>query len=390
MKPIDNLILNREKYLETRSVNSIVSSLGGLSLQWQDRNYSFRKKAVKRLVEKSFFSEAMANALLDALFEEQTQAKLLKLLKAEFQDPRVLDEFRRETLTGKWQRARGPRLITHIFSGNVPNPSILSFVLGMLVKSANIGKTSSKDEGFLDIYLESLREADPKLARTNLLLEPTDKQSLFSAIRASGLVVAYGRDASLGEIRSHVHAATPFIGYGHRVSFGIYTKEALNKKNIAAFAEGSARDIWMTDQRGCLSPMEIFVETGGEVSPEEFSEKLKIALEHAFAMRAWRLPLGLGAVHTVGFAGKKMVSVRPVKNLKEALKVLKPFHRYLQAVSLEAGPDRSKKMRITETLSRLGVNRICRAGQMQRPPVTWHHDGKWNLASCVNWSDLEI
>ncbi len=329
----------------------------------------------------------MAGELLDALFRELTQPKLLKLLKAELGDPRVLDEFRYDRLTGKWQRARGPRVITHIFSGNVPNPAIISFILGMLVKSVNIGKASNKDEGFLDIYLESLKTFDPNLAKTNWLLDPHDKKSLISVIQASDLVVAYGSNESLKEIRNHVPVEIPFMGYGHRVSFGIYAKEALNQKSLKDFAHQTAHDIWLTDQRGCLSPMEIFVESGGKVSSLEFSEALTKAMERQFAVKAWRLSAGVGTKHMIGFGGKKMVSVRPIKNLNNISKILMPCRKYLQAVSLEA--DAGQRTKIAEELSRLGVNRICRAGRMQCPPITWHHDGKWNLASWVHWTDLE-
>ena len=383
---IHDLLLCHEKYLEKRSVFSIVASLGKLSLRWLNKNYSFRKIAVHRLVGKSRYTESMAHQLLDALFHELTAAKLLRLLKAELKDPLALDRFRRDALTGKRQRARGPRVVTHIFSGNVPNPSIVSFILGMLIKSVNIGKVSSRDEGFLDIYLESLKSSDKNLAETNWLIDASDKRLTISAIAMSDLVVAYGNDVSLKEIRAHVPAAVPFMGYGHRTSFGIYAKEALTQKNLKTFAERTARDIWMMDQRGCLSPMEILIEAGGAVSLAGFSGALTKAIEGLFAVKAWRLPAGQAA-HLIGFGGRKMIGVRPIKDLKEVSKIFMPFQKHLQSVSLEAGAERRKKT--AERLSAMGVNRICRAGRMQRPPLTWHHDGKWNLAAWVNWTDLE-
>jgi hypothetical protein len=39
-------------------------------------------------------------------------------------------------------------------------------------------------------------------------------------------------------------------------------------------------------------------------------------------------------------------------------------------------------------LARMGVHRVCPIGQMQRPPLSWHHDGRPNLADLVNWTDL--
>ena len=388
---IDKLISTRERYLKDRTVHAVTVSLGKLSLRWLNKDYFFRKKAVRRLVERSHFSEHMAHALLDALFQELTQAKLWKLLCAELGDPRVLDEFRWDALTGKRQRARGPRVITHIFSGNVPNPAIVSFVLGMLVKSVNIGKVSRADEGFLDIYLDSLKSFDKKLAATNYILKPDSgahgRALLHEYIRCSELVVAYGNDKSLEEIKNHVPAGRQWMGYGHRVSFGVYAKEVLKPENLATYAKKTARDIWVADQRGCLSPLEILIETGGELTVADFSGALARALERLYRMKAWRIPAELGAAQLIGFGERKIISVRSVKNRQDILKNLKLFEKYLQAVSLEAGYARRQK--IAECLSVMGVNRICRAGQMQRPPVAWHHEGKTNLASWVYWTDLE-
>ncbi len=382
---LNNLLAYRDKHLKNRKVYAIARALGGLSKKWLQKDYPFRKKALRRLVQKSRFSEKMAEALLNALFRELTTPKLMRLLKSELRDPLVLDGFRRNPISGRSHRAEGPRLITHIFSGNVPNPAIVSFIFGMLVKSANLGKVSSEDEGFLDIYLESLKPWDRRLAGANFLLASKDKKSALQAIQRSDLVIAYGGDESLKAIRSHVPVTTPFVGYGHRMSFGIYAKEALSKKNLERFAEKTAQDIWMTDQRGCLSPSEIFVETGGEVTLAGFSEALAKAMQRLFAAKAWRLPAG--EAQLIGFGARKMVRVRLVRKWGAVSKILSPFQKYLQAVSLEASPARRKK--IAKRLSVMGVNRICRAGQMQRPPVTWHHDGKTNFASWLTWADLE-
>ncbi len=387
MRILDDLLFYREKHLKNRKVYAIARSLGGLSKKWLRKDYPFRKKALRQLVQRSRFSEKMAEELLNALFRELTPPKLIQLLKSELRDPLVLDGFRRDPVSGRSHRAEGPRLITHIFSGNVPNPAIVSFILGMLVKSANLGKVSSEDEGFLDIYLESLKAWDRRLAGANFLLAPKDKQSTLRAIQRSNLVIAYGGDESLKAIRNHVPVTTSFVGYGHRMSFGIYAKKALNKKNLERFAKKTAQDIWMADQRGCLSPSEIFIEAGGEVPLAGFSGALARTMERSFAAKAWRLPAGPGEAQLIGFGARKMVRVRLVRKLEAISKILRPFQKYLQAASLEAGPARRKK--IADRLSAMGVNRICRAGQMQRPPITWHHDGKTNLASWLAWTDLE-
>ncbi len=406
-------------------IRSIVNSIGRLSLSWLKKDYPYRKKALRRLVGQSGFTPKMSEALLDSIFKQLTAPKLWQLLEAELGDPLFLDDFRIDKLTGKRIRARGPGVITHIFSANVPNPAILSFVFGMLLKSVNLGKVSSKDPGFLDIYLESLKETDAELAERNFLIDPKDREILRKAMSISDLVVAYGNDATLARIQKEVSPGVSFMGFGHRMSFGFYLKEALTKKNLNTLAQKTAKDIWLVDRRGCLSPLAIYVGKGGEVSPGDFSQALsrelgKLSVEkwkrQGFAIAARKSLLedyqrimkiktkrpsggysGAGEAWTVvcnetilkipSFADSRLIHVRAFSDVKDVLKALSVFGKFLQAVSLEGRS--ATRGKIAEALSGLGVNRICRAGSLQLPPLHWHHDGKFNLASWVRWTDLE-
>ena len=60
-----------------------------------------------------------------------------------------------------------------------------------------------------------------------------------------------------------------------------------------------------------------------------------------------------------------------------------PVRGHLQAVALEAPVPQRKTM--ASKLAKLGVNHICRAGQMQEPPLKWNHDGQPLLANWVHW-----
>lgn len=376
--------------LDQRSIKSIVRSLGKLSSRWLKKDYSYRKKAVQRLRTRSGLSEAMAEALLDLLFKELTEKKLWQLLKAELRDPLVLDGFRKDPLAQRHVRAQGPKQILHIFAGNVPNPAIVSFVCGMLVKSANVGKVSSKDPGFLDIYLDSLRSVDAGLARTNSLI--SSRSAAKELIKEADLVVAYGSDEALVEIRKELPQGKPFMGYGHRFSFALYTREVLNKRGTSSLAGKTARDIWMMDQRGCLSPLVLYAEKGGRVRPLFLAELVAEELKKLSA--GWAVYYEEGAAKTrrqvvalPALSGHRVIRVKAFRNETEIYRALSPLRKYLQAAALEAGP--SRRPGIADALACLGVNRICRAGRMQSPPLTWHHDGKFNLASWVTWTDLE-
>ncbi|HUK81295.1 MAG TPA: acyl-CoA reductase, partial [Verrucomicrobiae bacterium] len=51
-------------------------------------------------------------------------------------------------------------------------------------------------------------------------------------------------------------------------------------------------------------------------------------------------------------------------------------------------PMTEQTMAFAASLSNMGVHRVCPIGQMQRPPLSWHHDGRPNLAELVRWTDL--
>ncbi len=404
----------------SRPTPSVVASLGRLSARWLKKDFPFRRRAVRRLVQRSGFSAAMAEAMIDAVFRELTAPKLRALLRAELGDASVLDRFH------EGRRARGPETVLHVFASNAPQAPVVSFVLGMLVQSRNVGKLSSRDEGFLSVYLDSLERSDRALWRTNSLLPPKDRAAFAAEAKKAGLVVAYGSEKSLAEIRKSVPASTPFVPYGHRVSAAVYLKEALGRKSAAGLAAAAARDVWMIDQRGCLSPVTLYVQKGGPVAPKEFAALLAKELQklqkkekapprrdltsqaaaHALFGRhlverlrggsssLWESrPRGLWAV-TYGEGAKLLpaascqaIAVQGFRDEREALSSLAPLRRHLQCVALEGSA--AKKAALAEALSRLGATRICRAGRMQRPPAAWPHDGRPNLAGWLRWTGLE-
>ena len=287
-------------------------------------------------------------------------------------------------------------------------------ILGMLVKSANSGKVASKDRGFLDIYLESLSKEDPRLARTNFLL--SDKISAIRTAALSGVVIAYGEDENLREIQKRLPAGIPFIAYGHRASFGLYTRETLRP----SLAKKAAKDASSVDQRGCLSPVTLFVEKKGKESAMRFTERLaeelkkhssgdekfldlRSAAEHRRLRQRYLLKKVKGTPGRSFEAGRwtvvydesirleassgQTLFVKGFDDLRKVYSALATMRTYLQSAALEA--PLLRRAEIAMTLAGLGINRVCRAGRMQCPPATWHHDGRTNFASWLRWTDLE-
>src|SRR6185437_3432359 len=74
------------------------------------------------------------------------------------------------------------------------------------------------------------------------------------------LVMAHGSDATIQDLRALCPPHVGFVGYGHRVSFGLTLAGATTDEA----ARGFARDVLLYDQGGCLSPHTVFVEGAWE------------------------------------------------------------------------------------------------------------------------------
>ena len=85
--------------------------------------------------------------------------------------------------------------------------------------------------------------------------------------------------------------------------------------------------------------------------------------------------------------GRQIIQIKAFSEYKFLGPIFNEMGGTLQAVSLECAASKRKTM--GEWLASFGANRICRAGNLQHPPITWHHDGRLNLASWLYWTDLE-
>ena len=199
---------------------------------------------------------------------------------------------------------RGPELLVHIAAGNIPNPTLTSIVLGLLTRSAQFVKCASGSAFLPRLFAHSIYDADPKLGACLEIAEwRGGNADLEKALFAEAdCVTATGSDETLAAIRSRLPVHTRFLGYGHRVSFGFVAREILTGTHLRRVAARVADDVVAWNQLGCLSPHVIYVQPGGEVSPEQFAELLADELER----REQTEPRGeLAAEHAAAIASRR-------------------------------------------------------------------------------------
>ncbi len=419
---LDAITAARDAYLAELPVREIVARLDTAIALWLDPAFPPRRLAEKLLPAITGYSPAMIRDGLTALLRGMRGDALLQCLAAEFGDPECLDTFRPLRGTALRTRAFGPRLAVHVFSGNVPGLPVWSLLCGVLVKAANLGKTASGEPLLPALFAASLAEVDPDLARCLAILYwPGGAADLeTAAFGRAEAVIAYGSEGALADLRGRVPPAIRFLGYGHRLSFGLIGREALTRAGAADVAARAAADVATFDQQGCVSPHLFYAEAGGELSPRDFAAALARALEDTERrLPRGRLSLGAAAAirnlrDTADLAGadvwaspggtawtvlyeddpafapsclNRTVRVKPLASLEDRGRLLSPVAPYLQSAGVAVDAERLPAL--AEGLGRLGVTRLCPLGQMPFPAFAWHHDGRGNLLDLMRFADIE-
>lgn len=424
---ISDLMKAQADYLAHLPVFEIVETISKVVNLWSDPEYPPRKLALKFLPAITGFSTPMIELILGEIYSMFTTQNLKLLLADEFEDPRVLDEFRPRKRSGGYIRAYGPALTTIVFAGNAPGLPMVNTVYSLLLKSAVLGKSASEEPLFSSLFAQSIADVDPQLAKciAMVLWKGGNEEIERLAFSKSDAVVAYGSEHSVNEVRKRVPPNVKLISYGHKLSFGVIGREALSTTSIRKTAADAAANVSILDQQGCISPHVFYAEEGGEITPKEFSGYLAEAMEEFNK----RIPRGRitpdesahinqlrgayefrefgddgvalytspqGTSWTVIYEQdptfipsclNRTIRVKPVKDVMNVVKLVTSIKAYLQTMG--AALPQERLMPLAEEMGKLGLDRIPKLGNMAGPSVLWRHDGRFNLLDFVRWTGIE-
>jgi hypothetical protein len=426
----ETLKRNRTQYLAGRSTPHLIKVISETALNWLQPDYPFRRVALERSPAQTGFPPATLARGLDAFFTQLTRENLHALLVQELGHAHRLDEMTAtagESRTEQAALARGPELLVHITAGNIPCPALTSIVLGLLVRSAQFVKCASGASFLPRLFAHSLHEAEPKLASCLEIAEWSGghvglEEPLFAE---ADCVTATGSDETLAELRGRLPVRVRLLAYGHQVSFAYLTRDVLSGFGTKKLIERAADDVIAWNQKGCLSPQAIYVESGGAVSAEQFAEMLAEELEQREAAEP-RGPLPVAEAATIASRRdfyrvraaasaetrlwcsqdstnwtvvfeadarfqlsclNRFIYVKSVASLTEALHQADSVRGKVSTVGIAAHEDQAPV--VATELARWGVTRVCPLGQMQNPPLTWRHDGRPALGDLITWTNWE-
>jgi len=349
-------------------------------------------------------AEAIASAAASFHFLGNVSPEhLLKLVENELGHREALDRF---IPHGDSQtRATAVESILHIISGNTPAAGLQSLIRGLLLGSRNLCKLPS--EGMPEIHdFVSLLPPDLQAKiQTSNDLPP-------SWMEKADAMIVFGSDETIHRLRAQSYPGQIFIAHGHRVSFGVIFDDP-----DFSSPHDAVRDVCTFDQQGCLSPHVFYVRDKNGVTARTYAERLadampaavkesppsqlnaseansirslrdevhfRIANGDAISLHASKnLDWTIIADDTPEFPRSPLNRVVFVKPLPEDLpQILAPISHHLSTCGIHPSTPEN-----AEAVSGLGISRICPVGQMQKPPLHWHHDGMQVLAPLVRWLD---
>ncbi len=422
---------NGQSYLRNRSTNALIRALAQVGENWRDPNNPFRRFALQKGPEETGFSKATLESGLDAFFEQLTVENMEALVSQEMGHLKRLDAMstsKEERFTDRSAMAIGPDLLVHITAGNIPVAALSSMVLGFLIGSPQFVKCAKGTSFIPKLFAHSIYYEDSKLGSCLEVAEWKGGNDTFEKplFKEAQMVTVMGTNQTIRSVRERLDDHVRFVGYGHRISFGLVMKEALEGFLAHDTIRNTAKDVAAWDQLGCLSPHVIYVEQGGLVKPAEFAARLAEELEtmekkqprrevsteesatitsirgmyemrSADAPDATQIWMSEGSTAwTVVYeadpawqssTANRFVYVKAVDDLGELTRALEPQRHSISTVGYAAPEERVEEL--ATLLARWGVTRLCPLGRMQRPPLGWRHDGRPPLSEWVTWVDWE-
>lgn len=427
IKEITKIIThNRNHYLKHLTVNEIIDIIARAAEKWTNPSYHLRKIAEKAVPAVTGYDADQFSLELKNFIRLFRKKELKRFVNTELgQSGAMLDDFQ-PNLSGGFSKFYGPDLIFQIFSGNVPGIQLWTLIMGLLVKSPTLGKTSFVEPIMPALFVQTLAEIDPKLANTITIL-PWHSGEKFEAhcLNLADTIVVCGGKEAVASVKSKTPLNKKILSYGYKIGLAIVGRETLTPEYYAQVIKDLAEDIATYDQQSCLAPQSIFIERGGAITPQEFASILsnelnnyqikyprapihesdKIAIEkmrqeaeitsikngatsvfRSDNSTAWTIILH----NNIGFSASPLnrsIHIFVVNDLTDLPPVLIPHQQYLQSAGIAISPNRL--FSLADMLGKVGVNRMSALGKMNHVSSGWHHDGRFNLLDLVRVTDIE-
>ncbi len=291
-----------------------------------------------------------------------------------------------------------------VLAGNVFTAAVRAAFVPLLFGVPVLVKPSSSEPLFPLLMRDALRETNARLGASFDLaaFEGGDREAEAAFVESATTVSVYGSDATVAAMTARLPDVR-IVAHGHGVSVACCGAASLRDDAVDVTVERLALDVCAYDQRGCLSPQVIFVAQTDARSAEDFARRFS---ERGLAPMGARLPRGgmpvdVGAVqaqwrglaevegtlfsgpdHAVAVRppepirwspGYRNVTVSPVADLAEALRVVVRLGAHLKCIGVDPSSLPEVQTRLAQTPLEAYA---CPIGEMQTPALDAPADGR--------------
>jgi len=297
--------------------------------------------------------------------------------------------------------------VLHIAPGNSPSTGFLSVIESLLCGNVNILKDTYRNGMFSIYLLEMLGSILPEIKPFlfGFHIPSSEKEILNKLFNICDAVSVWGGDEAISSIRNSVPPGLRIIEWGHKISFAYFTVEAAENSSLL---EELAHDICRMEQQACASPQILYIDTDDFEKIKTIAYLLSLAMEKVSPlypvakieineqaeitattlMNKLQQPFGDAAViedkalnwrillenHSELKASPlfRTIWVKPLPQ-KDIVKVLFPYRRWLQTVSL--GCSSKNSAMLSMKLFKAGATRIVEPGKVFLSYPGEPHDG---------------
>lgn len=339
-----------------------------------------------------------------------------------------LDDFKAFPDSDKhYLRANSRGLVCHWMAGNVQILGMFALVQSILTKNVNILKVAAKDEGVFRRLLSAFEELE-YITSTGITVKGIDLLNTMAVVyfphqsaslgeylsKNANVRIAWGGKDAVETVSNYpamIDCET--VIFGPKLSMAVISKQSLSSEQEAKkIARRLSVDISVFDQTGCASPHNLFIETGGEISPEQFCE----ILAEAFPRTEIQIPKPfvsteqISEIHSIrgvyDFKGKswgsetmswtilmdnsnelhdpvysRVLFVHPVNSIMDVIPHLSDS---LQTIGIAAPLDVA--IPFANEATKRGVARLPLIGRMLNFEMPW--DGIFLIDRLVRWNTL--
>lgn len=318
-------------------------------------------------------------------------------------------------------------LVCHWMAGNVQILGMFALVQCILAKNTNLVKVAAKDGGVFAMLMSAFEGAEyttsegytikgDDLIKTVAVVyfsrHATELGEMMSM--AAKVRIAWGGKEAVEAVAWYPSAiGCETVIFGPKLSYAVIAREALSSEQEAKkLARKVSVDVSVFDQAGCASPHNLYIEKGGEISPERFCE----ILAETFPKTEVQIPKPtvspeqVSAIHSArgiyDFKGKawgsdtmswtilysennelckpvysRVLMVHPVSHINDALQHIE---EYIQTIGIAAPGD--KAVDFAGKAAAAGVARCPQIGRMLNFEMPW--DGIFLIDRLVRWNTL--